>query len=451
MAQNRLGGAGLQLPFPQSLYPANLLPNAPYVPGTSEITLAPGQALPIPGGDWAVKVGKYSVLQVQDPVSDLWFSFANTSPSEVQYLHSDGQNIRIANLTGCPIGAVITNAGSGYSQGTTTVTASAGNSQWVAIVGGALTAQLMSSVATTAASGTGTTATITFAAQTAAPPVGSLVTVAGVTPTGYNVTNAVVTASTTTTVSYANTTTGAQTVAGTVTTSPITNAGSGYTVPPMVFIGSPPSTGTYPQGVQASAYATISGGSVSSIILTNQGAGYSATPSLSIVPSPYDPNFGSIVNATGVVGLTGSGQVTAILCMNNGAPQTTAPTLTVAGAGASAAATATMCWTATGASVSAGGAGYTTSTEVTSIGGRVSATPVWTNPATENLLLDPRPAAMSVAVAGTSITSIATVYDGGLFSGAPTTLVLTNAVATTAATLVLTLGSAPDVSFLQPL
>ena len=70
-------------------------------------------------------------------------------------------------------------------------------------------------VATTAASGTGATATITFAAQPSAYPIGSTVVVAGVTPTGYNGTF-VVTASSTTSVSYASATTGAQTVAGTV-------------------------------------------------------------------------------------------------------------------------------------------------------------------------------------------------------------------------------------------
>lgn len=73
-----------------------------------------------------------------------------------------------------------------------------------------------SSIATTAASGTGTTATLTFAARSVAPyTVGQSIVVAGVTPTGYNGTFTV-TACTTTTVSYANTTTGAQTVAGTI-------------------------------------------------------------------------------------------------------------------------------------------------------------------------------------------------------------------------------------------
>lgn len=68
--------------------------------------------------------------------------------------------------------------------------------------------------ATTAASGTGTTATITTTSAHGLA-VGDLVTVAGVTPTGYNGTF-LLTGVTSNTISYANATTGAQTVAGTV-------------------------------------------------------------------------------------------------------------------------------------------------------------------------------------------------------------------------------------------
>ena len=71
-------------------------------------------------------------------------------------------------------------------------------------------------LATTAASGTGSVATLTFGALASAPfTVGSQVIVAGVTPAGYNGT-VTVTACTTTTVSYTSTATGAQTVAGTI-------------------------------------------------------------------------------------------------------------------------------------------------------------------------------------------------------------------------------------------
>jgi len=67
---------------------------------------------------------------------------------------------------------------------------------------------------TTGASGTGTTATITYSGSTTFS-VGETITVSGVTPTGYNGTY-VVTASTANSVSFASAQTGAQTVAGVV-------------------------------------------------------------------------------------------------------------------------------------------------------------------------------------------------------------------------------------------
>ena len=82
---------------------------------------------------------------------------------------------------------------------------------------------------TTGASGNGTTATLTFATpNTPVYTVGTQITVSGVTPSGYNGTYTV-TASSNGSVSYANTTTGAQTVAGTIS-SP-TPAGT-YSVDP---------------------------------------------------------------------------------------------------------------------------------------------------------------------------------------------------------------------------
>ncbi len=90
---------------------------------------------------------------------------------------------------------------------------------------GQVTAVAKLAIATTAASGDGTTATLTFAAQTAAPfIVGQKISVSGVTPSGYNTGTGTVTACTTTTVSYTNSTTGAQTVAGTITATSWTSA-----------------------------------------------------------------------------------------------------------------------------------------------------------------------------------------------------------------------------------
>ena len=82
-------------------------------------------------------------------------------------------------------------------------------------------------LATTAASGNGTTATITYATQASNPfTIGQSITVTGVTPNGYNGTYTV-TAVSTTQVQYANTTTGSQTVAGTV----VANFGSSTFIP----------------------------------------------------------------------------------------------------------------------------------------------------------------------------------------------------------------------------
>jgi hypothetical protein len=69
---------------------------------------------------------------------------------------------------------------------------------------------------TTAASGNGTTVTLTFATQPTAPfAVGDTITVSGMVPSAYNGTF-VVTAGTTTTVSYASSATGSQTQAGVI-------------------------------------------------------------------------------------------------------------------------------------------------------------------------------------------------------------------------------------------
>jgi len=69
--------------------------------------------------------------------------------------------------------------------------------------------------ATTAATGNGTTATITTTSAHGLQ-VGHVVTVAGITPAGYNGTHAVTAVPSSTELSYANATSGAQTVAGTV-------------------------------------------------------------------------------------------------------------------------------------------------------------------------------------------------------------------------------------------
>lgn len=78
-----------------------------------------------------------------------------------------------------------------------------------------LSGYMSSNTPSTSASGTGSLATIGFATQPVAPLVGTVTTITNMSPAGYNG-SWVVVASTTSSVSFASTTTGAQTSAGTV-------------------------------------------------------------------------------------------------------------------------------------------------------------------------------------------------------------------------------------------
>lgn len=95
------------------------------------------------------------------------------------------------------------------------------------------TVTFLQTPATLTASGTGSVATLTFATpNTPIYTVGNYITVSGVTPTGYNGTY-VVTASSAGSVSYANTTTGNQTVSGTIST---TSPSATYSVDPSTVV-----------------------------------------------------------------------------------------------------------------------------------------------------------------------------------------------------------------------
>lgn len=364
----RISGPGIGLALPAHLYPSELY-QAPYDVGSNYLSLAPGATLPIPAGSWFVGVGKYSVLQYLDPVNAAWRMAPNGARNGVIQVNSDGFNYRVANLTGCPVGAVVTNAGNGsYVQSTTTVTASAGGSLWQAIVGGQ------------------------------------------------------------------------------VSVTSVANAGAGYTIAPLVFINAPPSP-----GVQATAYATIASGTVSGVTMINKGAGYTSTPAVTIQPVPTDP--GTITTqATVALGTFGTGSIAAIICTNPGTPQSSAPTLTIAGAGASATATAVMMNTLTGATVYAGGTGYTGGALLNTVGGIPTATAVNTNPEIEYFSFLPRPAQALLAASSGTITSVSSVYDGGLFVGTPNTAVqaLSGALITASASIAGVLGSATDTIYMQP-
>lgn len=133
----RIGAAGVGLPLPANI--SGLFDN--------KVALGAGRTWLIPSGSWEVVPGEVTMVQFKDPVSGLWSMFS-AWPNSRHFINSDGGNFRLANLTGCMIGALITNRGSGYTSAPT-VTASAGSPTLLAI----LSPSISSVTITTAGSG----------------------------------------------------------------------------------------------------------------------------------------------------------------------------------------------------------------------------------------------------------------------------------------------------------
>jgi hypothetical protein len=165
-------------------------------------------------------------------------------------------------------------------------------------------------------------------------------------------------------------------VGGSVAAPTITQAGSGFLVPPLVVIDAPPIG-----GIQATATALLTaGGGIASITMSNVGAGYAASPNFYLIPQmayyagapsggvaaaagapppglvfpanavPGNQNTSAVGAQLTSVALTGSGVVTGLVMINYGTVYTGTPTATITGVGAAtttlAAVTATAVATA---------------------------------------------------------------------------------------------------------
>ena len=243
----RITGPGIGLPLPQNLYPSQLA-NAPYDSSNNRITLAPGDTLPIPAGDWLVNPGNYSVLQFLDPINNTWTMAPNSSFSNgYQFVCSDGFNVRIANLLGCPVSASVTSYGSSYVQATTTITATGSTSTWVPIVGGQLTPTVIS-----AGAGYGIAPEIFIPA-----PPGPAVNANGVGGIAAS--------------AFATITSGTLTLASGAS---MTNPGAGYTTPCTVVLLPCPTDPNLSTGITAATviFSLTGSGSITGALCTNPGA-----------------------------------------------------------------------------------------------------------------------------------------------------------------------------------
>lgn len=396
-----MSGPGIGLQIPQYLYPSELN-NAPYDAPSNQICLAPGEALPIPRGDWIISFGSYLILQYLDPVNNTWQLAASSAwNGDYRAVSSDGFTLRIANMTGCPVGGIVNAYGSAWVQASTTVAVTGGGgSTWQAIVGGQLT--LVGATLTSNGAGYGV-APLVFIP----PPPGpsnNANGVGGVQATGY-----------------------CTIASGTVSGFTFTNPGAGYpTAPTPVILPNPTDPNINTGITQASmAFSLTGSGSISGILNTNPGAPLSTPNNITLTLS------GAGTNAT----------VSAIMM------QTCTTASLVGGSTLSTATVSALLTSVNGYPASAGPA--------TPITGTITNGPVY-----NYLAGRPRPlqATLTVGALGTVAAQTGTIYDGGLFYSVPTPIVapFNMIVAATgtvvgSSTITLTMGSKPDIAVLQPL
>lgn len=214
---NRFGGVGVTLPLNQI--------------GTNGFTLQAGEVMPIPSGYFNIRHGGNTTVQVYDPVTTTWRPCGFDQGNFIQ-VDSDGNNYRIANQTGCPVAVVLTNAGTGYTSAPT-VTAAAGGSTYVAVVGG-----LVSTSVTVVNGGTNYTypPLVVFGAP------GS----PGIPASGYSTISG-----------------------GAVSTITVTNQGGGYNVAPFISLVNDPRDTT---GSGATATCSLTGSqTIAGVLITNHG------------------------------------------------------------------------------------------------------------------------------------------------------------------------------------
>lgn len=248
MPQQNIAGQGLGLPLPQAPYPQPAGGDA-YAPPSNKIALSPAATFVIPAGSWVVSnTGTVSALQYLDPIRQEWVNQSTVNSAFSTTVRSDGVNWRVTNLADAAYGATVTNAGSGYVQGSTTVTAGTGNSTWIPIVGGAL--------ATNTVTAGGSGYTIPPLVLIPPPPA------PGVPATAVAVISG-----------------------GTVTSITVVNAGAGYQVAPPITLLPDQTDPAFLNGTIKNATAALQltgAGTLTAVLLGNFGGPLTTAPTLTV-------------------------------------------------------------------------------------------------------------------------------------------------------------------------
>ncbi len=399
-----MSGPGLGLFPTQSLYPS-FLTNAPLDNPSNRITLAAGDQMPIPRGDWIISVGQYCLLEYFDPFSGTWVAGASAAwmAGGNQIVSSDGFNVRVANRTGCPVGGIVNAYGNSWVQASTTIAVTGGGgSTWSPVVGGQLTPAAATIVPASAGAGYGV-APLMFIPPPPPPSINPN-GVGGVQASGY-----------------------CSIASGTVSGFTFTNPGAGYPTIPVGVIMPNPTDPNISTGItQATVAFSLTGsGSITGVFNTNPGAPLSTPNNITLTLS----GAGTSATVSGIMMQT----VTAASIVGGSTIST-------------ASSVAALLTTVGGEPLSAGPA--------TPVYGTITNGP-------EYLLLRglPRPAGIRLAIGatGTLAAQVGTVYDGGLFYSVPVPILsylnipAPAATITGTSTITLTMGSRPDIVTMQPL
>lgn len=147
MSVNKIG-AGQNLYPPMTIPLAGgqtyLLPGGQGVAGTFGSTTQGFTGYTLTG-QYLVNLGPYCSLQMYDSTQQIWRNVPAANGTPI-FFSSDGTNYRLANTTGCPVGAIVTTGLGALTNGfnTITVTPTTGSSTWNTIVGGSMPSGLVS-------------------------------------------------------------------------------------------------------------------------------------------------------------------------------------------------------------------------------------------------------------------------------------------------------------------
>ena len=325
---------------------------------STAINLTSGIGYVLPSGQYQVVPGSYTFLQWLDPVTQMWRALGTPSQSDPTVVSSDGTNYRLFNATGTMVGAVITNAGTGYTNGIYPPALQLGTAAAPSVVMSAASGTVLAKPTLIVGGAINTTVAITSGGASYTQPPTLIVSnppVGGVPAT--------MTCTLT---------------AGAISAVTVTNQGAGYLVAPTVTVV-PTNNDITGNGALLTVNATLVGsGTVTAITIQAN------TPIIGINPTTY-------TGSTGGVGMT------------------TVPTFTFAPASTTAA-TAVMCLTVatavaqTGKTNSAGNVGL--------LGSVVTAgSATLTNPAISTGLFTPR---VGYTAWSTTASGGIVISDGGL-------------------------------------